>query len=126
MPLLVGRGVFFPSWAPVAEATGVIKLIVSGDRLQAGNPLGDDFLHLADPGQIGVRITFGLLVEDLLAIHKYFHDALAARGNGYRRIRAVGSEEFIRHPRGGSVVLSRNAVRNLYLNFPFHKFLLIW
>ena len=100
-------------------------LVIGGYSFQAADSLGDGFLHLADPSQVGINIPLSLLIEDLLAVYKNFHNALAARGDGYRRIRSIGPEEFIRHPRGGSVVLSRYAVSNLYLNFAFHKVLLI-
>ena len=100
-------------------------LVIGRDGFQAGDPLGDYFLHLADPSQVGVAVAFGLLIEDLLAVYKYFHDALAAGGNGNRSVGTICAEEFIRHPRGGSVVLSRYAVGNLDLDFAFHRFLLV-
>ena len=92
----------------------------SGYCAYAFNLGSDYFLHLADPGQVGVDIAFALLVEDPLSVQEYFHDALAARRYGYRCIGTVGSEELIRHPRGGSVVLSRYAVGDFQLDFPFH------
>ncbi len=63
--------------------------------------------------QIGVDVTFALLVEDPLTIEEYFHDALAAGGDCNGDICAIVPEKFIRHPRGDSVVLSTNAVGDL-------------
>ena len=88
------------------------RLVIGGRRYQIGYLSRDYLFHLADPRQVGVN-ALGLFVEDPLTIQEYFHDALAARRDCYGCIGAVGSEELIRHPRGGSMVLSRHAVGNL-------------
>ena len=101
-------------WTSGSRSVGFERrhLVVGGRRDQVGYLSRDNFLHLSDPGQVGIN-TLGLLVEDPLTIQEHFHDALAARGNSNCSVWAVGSEEFIRHPRGGSMVLSRYAVSNL-------------
>ena len=103
-----------------------MELVVCGDRdlVHFGNLRGDALLHLADPSQVGIDLAFALLVEDALSVDEDFHDALAAGGNGDSSVRPVGPEKLIRHPRGGSEMLSRNAISDLYLDLSFHVSLL--
>ncbi len=88
-------------------------IVVGRCRLESLQLGVDDLAHFPDPLQVGVDVTFALLVEDALTIEEYFHDALSARGNGNRCVFAVMPEKFIRHPRGDSVVLSTDAVGDL-------------
>ena len=107
---------------PDAQSVGCRLVVCSNGQVNVGNLGGDDFFHLPDAGKVGVDVPLSLLVENLLAVQEHFHDALAARGDSDCGVRAVGPEKLVRHPRGGSVVLSRHAVGNLQLNFAFHDF----
>jgi hypothetical protein len=98
----------------------VARLVVCRRGLQDFDLVLDEREHLPDPLQVGVNIAFALLVEDPLSIHEDFHDALAARGDCYSGVRAEVAEKLVRHPRGGSEVLSTYAVSNLDLDFAFH------
>ena len=95
-------------------------LVVGRCRLESLQLGVDDLAHFPDPFQVGVDVAFALLVEDPLAIEEYFHDALAAGRYCDSNVFAIVPEKFIRHPRGDSVVLSTNAVGNLYLELAFH------
>ena len=107
---------------PTSQLKYPADLVVGwdSDRIHFSDFGRDNLLHLAHPGKVWVYIPFGLPVEDLLAIYEYFHNALSPRGNGQRNIGAVSPEKLIRHPRGGSEVLSRYAVGDLDLDFAFH------
>ena len=98
----------------------VAQLVVCRRGLQDFDLVLDEREHLSDPLQVGVNIAFALLVEDPLSIHEDFHDALAARGDCYSGVRAEVAEKLVRHPRGGTEVLSTYAVSNLDLDFAFH------
>ena len=95
-------------------------LIVGRRRLESLQLGIDELTHLPYPFQIGVDVAFALLVEDPLTIEEHFHDALAPRGNSNGSVRTVSSEKLIRHPRGGSEVLSRDAVGDFQLDLSFH------
>ena len=97
----------------------------NGGGVHFCNPVPDDLLHLADAAQVGENVAFAELVENPLAVHEHFHNALAPGGDGYGNVGAEGMEELIRHPRGGSVMLSRNAISDFYLDFTFHSVFLL-
>ena len=96
------------------------SLVVRSYQIGLSNPFPDVGQHLANTGQIGEHITFALFVIYPLAVYENFHDALAARGNGYRCVGSKMPEKLICHPRGSTKVLSTDAVGNLNLDFAFH------
>ena len=76
-------------------------------------------LQLTDPCQVGHLIIFFFVpVEDLLPFHIHLQPAVGPGGHGDRDVFAKLPEEFIRHPRGDCVVLSRYAVDDININFP--------
>ncbi len=95
-------------------------VVVSSDRLQIGDPLAHVRQHFPDATEVGEDVTFALLVEDPLAVHEHFHDALTARGDRYRSVGTEMPKELVGHPRGRTEVLSTNAVGDLDLDFAFH------
>ena len=95
-------------------------LVVGWHRYGVAYSVSDNLSHFPYPLQIGEHVVFALLIVDSLAIHEHFHDALPSRRDGHGNVRAKVSEKLIRHPRGGTEVLSTNAVSDLYLDFPFH------
>ena len=73
--------------------------------------------HLPDPGQVWINLSLFQPVKNLLPVHIDFHPAVSTGGNRDSYIAAEGPEELVRHPRGGCVVLSRNAVNDLHMSF---------
>ena len=95
-------------------------VVVRGYQFRLLDPLTDIGQHLANAAQIGEDVAFAFLIVDALAVHEHLHDALAARGDCYCRIRAEMPEELVCHPRGSTEMLSTDAVGNLNLDFAFH------
>ena len=95
-------------------------LVIGRDGNRVRDFLGDDFSHSPNPLQVGENVVFTFFIVDPLAVYENFHDALTPRGDGHGHIGSVVAEELVRHPRGGTEVLSRNAVGNLDLDFSFH------
>ena len=106
-----------PSFRRSLVASG---LVVGWHQHGIGQFLVDNQAHLPDPRQVRIY-TFSLLVEDPLPVGEDFHDALPPGRDGYCNVRSIVPEKLVRHPRGGSEVLSTNAVGDLYLDFPFHE-----
>ena len=94
---------------------------IGGSRLKAVDLVLYEFDHGSDPLQVGEDVALALLVIDPFPVHEDFHDALASRRYGYSYIRSELSEELIRHPRGGSQMLSSYAISDLNLSFSFHN-----
>ena len=107
------------SKTPLRSSLMAFGLVIGGHQHGVGQLLVDNLPHLSDPRQVRVY-TFSLLVEDHLPVREDFHDALSPGRDGYCNVRSVVPEKLVRHPRGGSEVLSRYAVGDLYLDFPFH------
>ena len=99
----------------------MIDRSVCGGRLKGFNLIGDELDHGPNPLQVWEDVAFTLLVKNAFPIHKDFHDALSSRGYRHSYIWTELSEEFIRHPRGGSQMLSSYAISDLYLSFSFHS-----
>jgi hypothetical protein len=97
---------------PVSKRGSLLIVGGSGNPFHAGNLGGNLFLHFADSGQVRVN-ALSFSVEDFLTIQEHFHNALASRGDSYSDVWAVSPEKLIRHPRGGSEMLSGYAVGNL-------------
>jgi hypothetical protein len=90
--------------------------LVRGDqRVQLGL---DHLLQLPDSGQVGVLPALFLPVKNLLAIQVHFESAIRAGGERNPHIRPKAAKEFVRHPRGGRVELSRHAVQDIHQHFP--------
>lgn len=88
------------------------------ERLNLGPNNVPKLLH---PGEVGVLAVFFRPIEYLLSVQI---DLQATIGPGGQRDPDVASEvsvEFIRHPRGGRMVLSRYAIDNVDVNFPHSK-----
>ena len=73
--------------------------------------------------QVWVDVAFFLPVENLLTIHIHFEPAIRAGGERNRDISTKGTKELVRHPRGGRVMFSSDAVHDVYENFPFRSHL---
>ena len=83
----------------------------------------DDLLHSADQTQVGVDVALFLPVENLLTIQVNFEPAIRTGGEGNCGVSTKGSEELVRHPRGGRVMFSSDAVHNVHENFPLRSHL---
>ena len=73
-----------------------------------------------DPGQVWILASLGRPIVNPFAVYEDFQYSLSS---GRKRDRGVGAkvpEKLIRQPRGGTQILSRYAVGNLYLDFAFH------
>ena len=77
-------------------------LVVRRDCDRAGDFLSDDFPHRTDSSQVGEDVAFALPVEDPLTVNEDLHDSLASRRDSKGYIGSEVTEEFIRHPRGGT------------------------
>jgi hypothetical protein len=73
--------------------------------------------------QVWVDVAFFLPVENLLTIQIHFEPAIRAGGERDRDISAKSTKELVRHPRGGRVMFSSDAVHDVYENFPFRSHL---
>jgi len=95
--------------------------LIGGGRLKGLDLVRYELNHGPDPFQVGEDVAFALLVIDTLTVHEDLHDSLSSRRYRHSYIGSELSEEFIRHPRGGSEMLSSYAVSDLYLSFSFHN-----
>ena len=68
--------------------------------------------------EVWVDVVELLPVEDLLTIQVDFEPAIRPRGQGDSNVFPKSPKEFVGHPRGRSVVLSRDAVQDIHENFP--------
>jgi hypothetical protein len=73
--------------------------------------------------QVWVDVAFFLPVENLLTIHIHFEPAIGAGGERNRNILIKGTKELVRHPRGGRVMSSSDAVHDVHENFPLRSHL---
>ena len=83
----------------------------------------DHFLQSPHYTQVWVDVAFFLPVENLLTIQIHFEPAIRAGGERDRDISAKSTKELVRHPRGGRVMFSSDAVHDVYENFPFRSHL---
>ena len=79
----------------------------------------NDLFHLSDPPQVRVDVPFFFPIENLFPVHVHFEAAIGTWGEGDGSISTKGAKELVRHPRGGSVMLSGDAVHNIQQHFPF-------
>jgi hypothetical protein len=92
------------------------QLLVSGyQRVQL---LLDHALQFPHNAEVWVNVAGFLPVPDLLAVHVHFEPAVRARSQGDPDVSTESPKEFVGHPRGRGVMLSRNAVQNVHKNFP--------
>jgi hypothetical protein len=78
-------------------------------------------LHLPDAPKLGVNVTLFFLIEDLLTVQIDLKPAIFTRGDRDRSVTTISPEKLVRHPRGGRVMLSRDAVDNIQQYFPFRS-----
>ena len=63
--------------------------------------------------QVWIDVAFFLPVEDLLTIQIHFKPAIRTGSEGNRYIARKGTKKLVRHPRGGRVMFSSDAVYNV-------------
>jgi hypothetical protein len=73
--------------------------------------------------QVWIDIAFFLPVKNLLTIHIHFEPAVCAGGERDRDISTKSTKELVRHPRGGRVMFSSDAVHDIHENFPLRSHL---
>jgi hypothetical protein len=73
--------------------------------------------------QVWVDVAFFLPVENLLTIHIHFEPAICTGGERDGDISTKGTKELVRHPRGGRVMFSSDAVHDVHENFPLRSHL---
>src|SRR5215831_12132184 len=71
--------------------------------------------------QVWIDVAFFLPVENLLTIHIHFEPAIRTGGERDRNITTKGTKKLVRHPRGGRVMFSSDAVHDVYEYFPFRS-----
>ena len=65
--------------------------------------------------QVGHRLALFLhAVENLLTIQIHFEPAVCTRGQRDAYISTKGTEELVRHPRGGREMFSTDTIHNIY------------
>ena len=95
-------------------------MLVSGGW-HSGEFLLDHLLQSPHYTQVWVDVAFLLPVENLLTIHIHFEPAICAGGERNGDISTKGTKELVRHPRGGRVMFSSDAVHDVYENFPLRS-----
>ncbi len=92
---------------------GTFQLLVSSgwDRVQLRL---NHLLHFPNPDQVRHSIAFCLLIKNLLTIQIHFEPAIGAGGERDCGISAVAAEKLVRHPRGGRVIFSSDAVHDIH------------
>ncbi|SRR6266851_2812532 len=83
----------------------------------------DHFLQSPHYTQVWVDVAFFLPVENLLTIHIHFEPAIRTGGERDRYIASKGTKKLVRHPRGGRVMFSSDAVHDVHKNFPLRSHL---
>ena len=73
--------------------------------------------------QVWIDVTFFLAVENLLTIQIHFEPAICTGGERDRNITTKSTKELVRHPRGGRVMFSSDAVHDVHENFPLRSHL---
>ena len=79
------------------------------------------FLQSPHHGEVWVDVAFFLAIENLLTIHVHFEPAIGTRGERDSYITSKGTEELVRHPRGGRVMFSSYTVHDIYKHFPLRS-----
>ena len=97
-------------------------MLVSGGW-HSSELLLDHLLQSPYDTQIWVDVAFFLAVENLLTIHIHFEPAIRTGGERNRDISRKGAKELVRHPRGGRVMFSSDAVHDVHENFPLRSHL---
>lgn len=103
---------------PLGEERPSSALLVGCSRNSVELGL-DDLFHLADSAQFRIDVAFFLTVENLLAVQIHFETTIGTWGQRNRNTAAVCPKELVRHPRGGRVMLSSDAVNDVNQCFPF-------
>ena len=105
-----------------ARPWGTFQLLVSGGWHSVQLRL-DRLLHFPHPDQVGHGVALFLPVENLLTIQIHFEPGIRAGGERDRYISAKGTEELVRHPRGGRAMLSSDTVHDVNQGFPLRRHL---
>jgi hypothetical protein len=101
-----------------AKYWGTFQLLVSGCWHSIKLRL-DRLLHFPHPDEVGHSVALFLPVENLLTIQIHFKPGIGAGGERDSCISAKGTKELVRHPRGGRVMFSSDAVHDINQDFPF-------
>jgi hypothetical protein len=83
----------------------------------------DHLLQFSYHAQVWVDIAFFLPVKNLLTIQIHFEPAICTGGERDRDISTKGTKKLVRHPRGGRVMFSSDAVHNVHEHFPLRSHL---
>ena len=83
----------------------------------------DHLLQSPYHAQVWVDIAFFLPVKNLLTIQIHFEPAICTGGERDRNISTKGTKKLVRHPRGGRVMFSSDAVHNIHEHFPLRSHL---
>jgi len=94
----------------------VRSLVCSYQRIDLGF---DHRFQLPDHREIRINVASFLPIPNLLAIEVDFKPTIRPRSQGDCNVAAEGPEEFVGHPRGRGVMLSRDAVQDVYDHLPF-------
>ena len=93
-----------------------MQLLASvGSRRDGVQFLLDQDFQFTDPCEVGIFALF-LAVQDLFTVQVDLQPSGTAGGKGYGCGGTVCPEELIRQPRGGGMVLSRDAVNDLQMD----------
>src|SRR5262245_5710572 len=104
------------------EAGSCSQLLVSGGW-HSSKLLLNHLLQSPHDTQVRVDVAFFLPVENLLTIQIHFEPAIRAGGERNRDISAKSTKELVRHPRGGRVMFSSDAIHDVNKNFPLRSHL---
>jgi len=78
----------------------------------------DHLLQFPYHAQVWVDIAFFFPVKNLLTIQIHFEPAIGTGSERDRNISTKGTKKLVRHPRGGRVMFSSDAVYDVHENFP--------
>ena len=80
------------------------------------------FFQLPQLEQVGHWLALFLhAVVDFLTVQTDFEPAICTRGQGDCYIITKGTEELVRHPRGGREMSSTDTVQDVYQRFPLRS-----
>ena len=115
------RDLMNPDEVRVAPDAGdFLSSLVSGGW-HSSEFLLDHLLQSPHYTQVWIDIAFFLPVKNLLTIHIHFEPAVCAERD--RDISTKSTKELVRHPRGGRVMFSSDAVHDIHENFPLRSHL---
>ena len=95
--------------------------LVSGSGLESIQLLLHHLFESPHHAQVWVNVTLFLPIENLLTIEVHLEPAIRARGDTHSNVTAKRTEKLVRHPRGGRVMFSRDAVNDIHESFPFRS-----